>query len=71
MKQRLIRWLRPALFTFGGALVGYLYYRVIGCASGACAITSNPVNSMLYMGAIGWLLSIAFGKSGCDSDEQR
>lgn len=31
-----------------GAIGGYLYYYFVGCASGTCAITSNPVNSTLY-----------------------
>lgn len=65
MKTKLKKWLRPALFTLGGAAVGYLYYRFVGCASGTCAITSNPVLSMLYMGLIGLLLSGVFGK-GCN-----
>ena len=51
------KWIRPALFTLGGALAGLAYYQWIGCASGSCVITSSPVGSMLYMGLIGWLLS--------------
>jgi hypothetical protein len=42
-----------------GALSGYAYYYFIGCASGTCAITSNPFNSALYgavMGGIGFNL---------------
>lgn len=31
-----------------GALGGYLYYYFVGCSSGTCAITSNPINSTLY-----------------------
>lgn len=58
-------WLRPALFTLSGALAGLAYSLLIGCPSGGCAITSNPILSMLYMGFIGWLLSGLFGK-GCD-----
>ena len=64
MKERFKRWLRPALFTLGGALVGLGYYVFVGCSTGSCAITSSPVSSMLYMGLIGWLLSGAVG-SGC------
>ena len=64
MKKTLKKWLRPALFTLGGALVGLAYYNFVGCATGSCVITSNPISSMLYMGLIGWLLSSIFGK-GC------
>lgn len=47
-----------------GALVGLAYYYFVGCATGSCAITSNPINSMLYMGLMGWLLSGVFS-GGC------
>ena len=47
---------RTGLYIVGGAAAGYLYYRFFGCTSG-CAISSNPWNSMLYMGFVGWLMS--------------
>ena len=65
MKVNLKNWLIPLLFTLGGALVGLAYYYLVGCTTGSCAITSNPVNSMLYMGVVGFLLSGLFVK-GCD-----
>lgn len=64
MKSRLPRWLRPALFTLGGALVGLAYYAFVGCATGTCPITASPITSMAYMGLIGWLLSGVLG-AGC------
>ena len=27
-----------------GLIAGFLYYRLVGCASGSCPITSNPVH---------------------------
>ena len=39
-----------------GSLIGFLYYKFIGCASGTCKITSNPINSTLYGGFMGYLL---------------
>ncbi|MEN6562397.1 MAG: DUF6132 family protein [Christensenella sp.] len=39
-----------------GAVGGYLYYRLVGCASGTCPITSNPYISTVYGGVIGTLL---------------
>lgn len=31
-----------------GAAGGYAYYYFVGCNSGSCAITSNPLNSTVY-----------------------
>lgn len=45
-----------------GAIGGYLYYHFVGCASGTCAITSNPVNSTLYGALMGALLVNTFKK---------
>lgn len=39
-----------------GALVGFLYWKFVGCNSGSCAITSNPFNSTIYGAAMGGLL---------------
>ena len=62
MKARMKTWLRPALFTLGGALAGLAYYYAVGCSTGSCVITSSPLTSMGYMGLVGWLLS---GAAGC------
>ena len=32
----------PAALTLAGGVGSWLYYRYVGCATGACAITSNP-----------------------------
>ena len=61
MKKYLKKRLRPAVFTLGGALAGLGYYALVGCSTGSCAITASPVNTMLYMGLMGWLLSGIFG----------
>lgn len=61
MKEQIRKWLRPALFTLGGGLVGLVYYSLVGCSTGTCAITSSPITSMAYMALIGWLLSGVFG----------
>ncbi len=45
-----------------GAIAGYLYYHFVGCASGTCAITSQPVNSTLYGALMGGLLFTSFKK---------
>jgi hypothetical protein len=38
-----------------GGLLGYSYYRFIGCKSGACPITGNPWISTIYGAFIGFL----------------
>ncbi len=68
MKERMKRWLRPALFVLGGALAGLVYYYAVGCSTGSCVITSSPLTSMAYLGVVGFLLSGALGpccKGGC------
>lgn len=57
MKARMKTWLRPTLFTLGGALAGLGCYYAVGCSTGSCVITSSPITSMAYMGLVGWLLS--------------
>ena len=64
MKLKLKKWLRPFLFTVGGALVGLGYYYAVGCSTGSCPITSNPIITMIYMGGVGLLLSGLFEKKG-------
>ena len=49
----LSRWAAPLL----GGVLGFLYYRFVGCASGACPITANPVMSTLYGALLGLVLS--------------
>ncbi len=36
------------IFSGAGASLGFAYYYFIGCQSGSCPITSNPVISTLY-----------------------
>jgi len=48
-----------------GAVGGYLFYRFVGCATGACILTSNPVVSTVYGGLIGGLLGNILRPGGC------
>ena len=66
MKEKMKKWGRPLRFTAGGALVGLCYCHFVGCSSGACPLTSNPVSTMAYMGVVGLLLSGIWGKGGKD-----
>lgn len=49
MKRRLIS-------IFIGGLTGYLYYYFVGCRTGACAITSNPLISTVYGAVLSGLI---------------
>lgn len=40
-----------------GALVGFLYYRLVGCSTGACPITRNPYVSTVYGALLGALIA--------------
>jgi hypothetical protein len=48
--------------AMGGAVAGYLYYRLIGCSSGTCLISSKPVNSTVYFSVMGAILFSLFKK---------
>ena len=69
MKAKLIRKLYTLLFVLGGALAGLAWYYLVGCVTGSCPITANPIMTMLYTALIGWLLSQVFRKEsdcGCN-----
>ena len=60
--------IKHILFTAGGALIGLIYYKAVGCASGTCMFTSSIGGSMLYGGLWGLLLSwITSGGCCCGS----
>jgi len=40
-----------------GSLGGYMYYKKIGCRSGACPLVSSPLGSLLYGGLLGFLIA--------------
>ncbi len=46
-----------AISTAGGAAFGYGYYRVVGCRSGVCPLTSSAWRSTLYGAFMGLLAS--------------
>lgn len=51
--------MRVLLFVVGGAVAGYLYYRFVGCRSGACPISSNPFISTGYGALMGFIMGRA------------
>ncbi len=56
--KKLFRYWPAALLALLGAAGGYAYYHFVGCASGACMITSNPVLTTLYGGVLGGLIGV-------------
>lgn len=45
-----------------GAIGGYFYYRLVGCADGTCLISSKPLNSIIYFGIMGAVFLSLFKK---------
>jgi hypothetical protein len=56
----------PARTVFGvvlGALGGALYSHFIGCATGTCPITSNPMSAALFGAVLGGTIFAPDGKT--------
>ena len=45
-----------------GGILGFAYYYFIGCNTGSCAITSQPINSSVYGMVMGYLMFSVFEK---------
>lgn len=43
-----------------GAIGGFIYYKLVGCASGTCPITSSPLYSTIWGAGIGGLVFSLF-----------
>lgn len=41
-----------------GAILGYVYYRFVGCVGGSCPMTRNPYTSSLYGAFLGALIGL-------------
>lgn len=50
--------IKLALGIVLGAIAGFAYYKFIGCATGACPITSNPYVSSIYGALVGLLIAM-------------
>lgn len=69
MKKFVKKYLIALIGVVVGALAGYFYWQQIGCSSGACAITSSPINSTLYGAVMGGLLFSMFKKEKKQKDD--
>ena len=45
-----------------GGIAGFCYWKMVGCESGTCLITSKPLNSSLYGSLMGALIFGMFKK---------
>jgi hypothetical protein len=41
-----------------GGVLGYIYYKIVGCSTGTCPITSKPINSIIYGAVMGFLFTV-------------
>lgn len=58
MKRTMI--LRVIIGILVGGGLGFAYYRFVGCSTGTCPLTSNPVISTIYGAVLGVLLATSF-----------
>jgi uncharacterized membrane protein len=49
--------LRLALGAVAGAVLGYGWYKLVGCSTGTCPLTSHPVISTVYGAVLGVLVA--------------
>ena len=52
--------LRLLIGAAAGAVLGFGWHKLVGCSTGACPLTSNPVISTLYGMTVGALLAGSF-----------
>ncbi len=50
-----------------GGTLGYIYFSTIGCQSGGCIITSDPIVTILYFGVLGGFFASLFKKKKQDA----
>jgi len=62
MKPMIGRYKLEIAGAAAGAVIGWLYWYFVGCASGTCPITSSPVVSTLYGALLGTLGFSTFKK---------
>jgi hypothetical protein len=51
---------RMLIGAAAGAVLGFGWYKLVGCSTGACPLTSNPVASTLYGMVMGALIAGSF-----------
>ncbi len=54
--------LRILIGAATGAVLGFGWYKLAGCSTGTCPLTSNPVVSTLYGMTLGALIAGSFNR---------
>jgi hypothetical protein len=54
--------LKSAIGALLGAIGGLIYYMLVGCSSGTCAIKSNPYLMLVWGALLGYLVGDMFNK---------
>lgn len=49
--------LKLLLGAFIGGVLGFVYYKLVGCPSGTCPITKNPFRSTIYGALLGLMIA--------------
>lgn len=57
MNVELVKRLVLGLMVGGG--LGFGYYKLVGCRTGACPLTATPLRAILYGAVIGLVWSLA------------
>ena len=52
--------LRIIIGSVVGGGLGFAYYKFVGCSTGTCPLTSNPIISSLYGMVVGALVAGSF-----------
>lgn len=52
--------LRILIGAAAGAVLGFGWYKLVGCSTGTCPLTSNPIVSTLYGMIVGALIAGSF-----------
>ena len=52
--------LRILIGVVVGGILGFGWYKLVGCSTGACPLTSNPFISTLYGMVVGALIAGSF-----------
>ncbi len=52
--------LRILIGASAGAVLGFGWYKLVGCSTGTCPLTSHPVISTIFGALLGTLIATSF-----------